>query len=94
MQKIVINSCFGGFGLSQGALEKYKELKGIDDPRFHEDLISRDDPTLVQIVEEMGEAADGAYAELEIVEIPDDVRWQIKEYDGAEHVAEAHRTWP
>jgi len=30
---------------------------------------------------------------LAIVEIPDDVEYTIEEYDGNEHVAEAHRTW-
>ena len=33
------------------------------------------------------------FAELEIVEIPDGVAWQIAEYDGFEHVAGKHRTW-
>ena len=27
------------------------------------------------------------------VEIPDDVEWQIEEYDGTEHISEKHRTW-
>lgn len=26
-------------------------------------------------------------------EVPDDVQWQIEEYDGREWVAETHRTW-
>ena len=58
-------------------------------------VIPRDDPALVQVVEEMGKAADGAYARLEVVEIPDDVAWHIEEYDGDgnEHIAEDHRTW-
>jgi hypothetical protein len=55
--------------------------------------IERDDPALVQVVEELGEEANGAYAELKIVEIPYDIDWQIKEYDGKEHIAEEHRTW-
>ncbi len=25
--------------------------------------------------------------------IPDDVKWQIEEYDGLEWIAEKHRTW-
>jgi hypothetical protein len=33
-------------------------------------------------------------AELEVVEIPDDVEWIIVDYDGMEHIAEKHRTWP
>ena len=55
--------------------------------------IPRDDPSLVAVVEEMGELANGDSAGLQIVEIPADVRWEISEYDGNEHVAESHRTW-
>lgn len=55
--------------------------------------IPRDDPVLVSIVEEMGEDSFSKYAYLKVVEIPDDVEWEIKEYDGMEHIAEKHRTW-
>lgn len=55
--------------------------------------VRRDDPALVQVVEEMGEAANDRFSELSIVEIPDDVNWEIDEYDGCEWVAEVHRTW-
>lgn len=55
--------------------------------------LKRDHPMLLQVIEEMGEAADGACASLRIVEIPDDVEWEIEEYDGSEWVAEKHRTW-
>ena len=55
--------------------------------------ISRDDPVLIEVIEELGDAANGDCAELAIVEIPDDVEWEISEYDGREHVAEKHRTW-
>ena len=55
--------------------------------------IERNDPILVQVVEEMGEESYGGYAQLKVVEIPDDVDWFIDEYDGMEHIAESHRTW-
>lgn len=55
--------------------------------------IARNDPALIQAIEELGEAAAGAHAELVIVEVPDDANWQIEEYDGMEHIAETHRTW-
>jgi hypothetical protein len=55
--------------------------------------IPRDDPALVQVVEELGEAADGRCAALRVVEIPDGTDYEIGEYDGMEHVAEKHRTW-
>lgn len=53
----------------------------------------RADPELVQAVEELGEKAWGPCAELEVVEVPDDVKWEIEEYDGIETIAEIHRTW-
>ena len=56
--------------------------------------LARDDPYLVRVVREMGgEAAGGAMSVLKVVEIPEDVEWQIQEYDGQEWVAERHRTW-
>ena len=61
---------------------------------MNEHTIPRDDPALVQVVEELGADANARFAELEIVELPDGVAWQIEEYDGFEHVAEKHRTWP
>lgn len=53
----------------------------------------RSHPVLVQVVEELGSAANGRFASLKIIEIPDDIKWQIEEYDGCEWVAEQHRTW-
>lgn len=142
MTKIVINKCYGGFGLSDKAIVRYHEIKGVPmwvehDKKYGsmgishywlvpesermEDLgdefyklsleerqaynqkwsdqtfsvydLSRDDPVLVQVVEEMGEKAYGRYAELKVVEIPDDVNWEIAEYDGMESVHEVHRIW-
>lgn len=63
------------------------------DQNFSYREIARDDPILIHVVEELGEAANNRYSELKIVEIPDDVEWQIDEYDGTEWVAEKHRTW-
>jgi hypothetical protein len=48
---------------------------------------------LIAVIEEMGEAANGRCADIKIVEVPDDVKWTIEEYDGNEWVAEVHRTW-
>jgi hypothetical protein len=93
MPKIVINNCFGGFGLSDAALDEYKSLKNITDENFYHNDIPRDCPVLVAMIEEQGTAVDGDFADLKIVEIPDGVNWFIHEYDGLEHVAERHRTW-
>lgn len=110
--KIVINACHGGFGLSQDAVMRYAELKGINLvidtkyslPHYYKDSISnanyfhdadipRNDPALVQVVEELGEKASDSFAKLRIVEIPDNVDWEINEYDGSEWVSEKHRIW-
>jgi hypothetical protein len=89
--KVVINDCHGGFGLSEAAMDEYKNRKGITDPNFYHFDIPRDCPVLVEMVER-GDA-DGIFSDLKIVEIPDGVNWHIEEYDGLEHVAERHRTW-
>lgn len=56
--------------------------------------IPRDDADLVAVVEGMGKAANGRRAELEVIEIPDGIDWEVDEYDGLERVVEAHRSWP
>jgi hypothetical protein len=88
MKKIVINTCYGGFNISEEAI---KHLN-YDGPISAWD-IPRDDARLIATVEELGHLANGQYAELKIVEIPDDVDWQIIEDYGVEHIAEKHRTW-
>lgn len=71
------------------------EREDINDGYWSDRDVPRDDPMLIQIVEEMGgEKSGGRCADLEIVEIPDDVKWKVEEYDGNEWIAEEHRTWP
>ncbi|MCK9428924.1 MAG: hypothetical protein M0R17_02795 [Candidatus Omnitrophica bacterium] len=55
--------------------------------------IERNDPDLIKTIEHLGEKANGECAELEIREIPDDVLWEIDEYDGVESIHEQHRSW-
>lgn len=139
MTKVVINICYGGFGLSIEALQLWAHLQGkqtwvtkdkygfesvttVPPDQLHvpsegsdwaqltdaekaasNDLynaqkvspyqIARDDKHLVQVVEQLGEAAAGHCAALKVIEIPDDVKWHVHEYDGCEHIAEDHRTW-
>lgn len=137
--KVVINKCFGGFGLSDEAMHRYAKIKGLtlypekdrfsmvtywlvppaerepevshtqflempieeckrynkrcEEQSLYGGDIPRDDPALVQVVEELGERANGRCAQLAVAEIPDDVKWEIDEYDGNERIAESHRTW-
>lgn len=55
--------------------------------------IPRDDPDLIKVVQKLKTKADGMCARLKIVTIPDDVKWEIEEYDGLEWVSEIHSTW-
>lgn len=138
--KIVVNRCYGGFGLSEAATDLYIKKAGLNLYKWHGEhsrllgatyttvpreeydaayqrAIStpppkgegpfrevnslswsirekdRADPILVEVVEELGKAANTRFSDLEIVEIPDGTDWQIEEYDGKEWVAEKHRTW-
>lgn len=132
--KVVINKCFGGFGLSDEAYEKligygipveksgndiqndkpvifdleltpkgedkftdqlYWRYKGRDGfvSRYSSHGIERNNLLLVRVVEELGEKANTKFSKLAIVEIPDDVEWEIDEYDGMESVEELHRSW-
>ena len=67
--------------------------KEINDNYISERDIERDDPDLITIVEEMGETSFGDCATLEVIEIPDNVEWEISEYDGWETIHEKHRVW-
>ena len=90
MRKIVINQRYGGFGLSpQGEAEFCRRSGDVEMPWD----ISRDDPNLVQMVEQDVARYAGSGTRLAVVEIPDDVLWHVEEYDGIEWVAENHRTW-
>jgi hypothetical protein len=132
--KIVINTCYGGFGLSYAGVMAYAKRKnltlyawkndpknwtallpyieGTKEPVIHyttapldsnhhytegtywsDSHILRDDPDLIAVIEELGKDANGGWAELKVVEIPDGIDYQIDEYDGLEHIAEDHRTW-
>lgn len=88
--KVVVNRCYGGFGLSKAGMEFMGlEWDGYGNCRD----LSRHDPKLVACVEQLGEKANGEHAKLSITEIPNDIEYVIEEYDGMEHVAEKHRTW-
>ena len=53
----------------------------------------RSDPLLIRVVEELGQDASGPRAHLVVIEIPDDVQYEIGDFAGREWVAEKHRTW-
>jgi hypothetical protein len=126
MTKVVYNACYGGFGLSREACERYWELQGkqvwiensswgftvwlvppeervsqkewsgmsieertdfnqrYSKQTWYDHNVSRHDPILVQVVEELGDKASGDCAKLAIAEVSGPYR--IDEYDGNESV--------
>lgn len=91
--KIVINKCFGGFGISPEAYEYMGvQYKSICDTDFvypingsQEDFRTND--KLIEFIEKYGsERASGRCAKLKIVEIPKGTRYRITEYDGMEDI--------
>ena len=46
----------------------------------------RQDTTLIEVIEELGEKASGRFGALEVVEIPDNYYYKIDEYDGLETI--------
>ncbi len=78
--KIVINKCYGGFGIS----DEYEKKLGVDSWDMR-DL--RTDERLVDAVEKDPEGVSDTYAALRVVEIPDEATdYYIDEYDGMESI--------
>lgn len=88
MKPILINTYYGGFGLSKVALKMYKEKTGKE-----YDHDNREDPVIIEVVKLLGKKANGSCSHLGICEIPEDVSYIIQEYDGSERVVEKHRSW-
>lgn len=53
----------------------------------------RDDPVLVEVVEELGKAANSDYSDLVVVDIPDDMDYVVNDYDGIEILSPRAQTW-
>jgi hypothetical protein len=101
--KIVINACYGGFGVSQKGMKRYAELMGFEykatvkeyytsyvidsnGDKISDSEICRTDPVLVQVVEELGDEANGMCSKLRIVELEKGTLYRIEEYDGFEDI--------
>lgn len=98
--KVVINTDWGGFSLSQECEDKIRDMNhGVSwfdlCDAVHWSGRERTNSTLVELIELDAVRYGGSGARLRVVEIPDDVGWEwfIHDYDGREHVAENHRTW-
>ena len=82
--EIMFNSCHGGFGFSDAAMNAYRQTKELEDA----EPVSRHDPLMVQIVKDMGFEANGRHSFICIRSIPAKFEnyYEIIEYDGMESV--------
>ncbi len=84
---VVINTCYGGFGLSKAARDMLNELGFVADSEYDYNRIARHDPRLIKVVRKLGQEAEGDYAALHIARIKGN-KYIIEEYDGVEGVQE------
>lgn len=85
--KVVINRCYGGFGLSEKFMEEYPQYKEYD-YCWYNDRDKRADKDFISALESFGlEEANGRFASLKIIELSEDTTdWEIEEYDGSESI--------
>ena len=129
--KVILNKCYGGFGLSDAAYQAYAKKRGLQlftydincnkvsskdnfwvtyftkDFGEHVDRTNKDvykyilrlnedyrtDPILIEVIETLGEVANGFCSKLKIVDIPDGMEYVIDEYDGVETLHQKVREW-
>lgn len=88
------NTCYGGFSLSQAAIDEYKRrCPDGKNPRMYQ--MDRDDQVMVQIIKEMGKMANGKFSDIRLQSIPVEYRehYKIDEYDGLESVVIDHNAF-
>ena len=80
--KFVLNKCYGGFSLSKEACDILH-----CDSYAYSVYDKRSDDELIDVVEKLGDNANGKFAKLQVVDIPDETTdYIIDDYDGVEKV--------
>lgn len=96
LTEVVYNNCYGGFGLSDEAVERIRELKGdsnFDVYGYYSGYKNRTDEDLIRVVKELGGKANSRHSNLDFHEIKKGDVYRIEEYDGWEKVVEAYDDW-
>jgi hypothetical protein len=81
----IINTCYGGFGVS----EKARTLMGLTKAQIYQ--IARNDKLLVDVVRRLGEEASDKHAKLVAVKLKPATKYVIYEFDGMEYISEDHK---
>lgn len=90
--KIVINSCYGGFGLSEAGEKRFLEKSGKEYDVF---TTERHDPILIEIIQENSPEYLYNYCKPRIVDFPDifEYCYIIRDYDGLERISIDYEKW-
>lgn len=133
--KVIINSGYGKFEVSNKAKERYFQLNQIPVFFYHQcdkegklyckvtsnnrapniyytftdygditdrikfnyidwsSIRMRTDSTFIQVVEELGEQVNSPPSYLKIIEIPNEIEFEIERVDGREWILEKRRRW-
>ncbi len=95
--QVVINTSYSNFAISADAIsliqKKIKNPKAKSQINAYSFDNDRSNPLLVEAVQKLGAKANGLYTTLKIVEIPDDIEWQVDAINGKEVIREKHRVW-
>ena len=73
--------------------EKEKQWFGFGYSNQYKEQYSRTDPDLILVIETLKDKASGNGSKLTIVKIPNNIEWEITEYDGIEKIEEKHKSW-
>ena len=86
--KVLYNTCYGGFNFSKQFVEEFNKRHPDRPKKLEEWHDERIDPDVIALYEEKGsDWSSGACSKLDMDEIPDDVEFRIREYDGMESVS-------
>ena len=97
--KVAINYGEGRFGLSKAALTEYTNRTSTRERKFSRgeylNPSFRSDPVLIQIIEEMGTAANGDFARLVIIKLDSEYKdcFKIYPYPGGESIVINKEKW-
>jgi hypothetical protein len=87
--EIMFNACYGGFSVSKEAIQCYLDSNGYVFCPYHICRgLERTDPSMIEIVKQLGARANGKCADIKIQSVP--IKYkdyvEVGEYDGYESV--------
>jgi len=93
--EVMVNTGHGQFSFSEKARDRYWEIKGSPWGTMSIWEIDRTDPFMIQVVKELGDAANGTSCRIELELVPKEFEkcYVIEEYDGSEWIEINYKKW-